>query len=90
VNGITNDSFLLPRTDFLDMLTGTKWFLTLDLKSGYWYVTLHLSNKENTLLSAEHELCQFIVTLVGLFCASAMLEHLMESILRDHRPDVAG
>jgi hypothetical protein len=49
LNDVTRkDCLPLPRIDnTLNMLAAAKWFSTLDLKSGYWQVDLHL-DKEKT------------------------------------------
>ena len=43
VNAVTRkDSFLIPSvSDTLDALNGTKYFSTLDLKSGYWQIEMY-------------------------------------------------
>jgi hypothetical protein len=50
LNSVTGkDSFPLPWIDdTLDMLARATWFSTLDLKSSYWQVDLHLDDKEKT------------------------------------------
>ena len=50
VNKVTHkDSYPLPRIDdTIDALAESKWFSTLDLKSGYWQVQLSEQAKEKT------------------------------------------
>ncbi|GBO17651.1 Transposon Ty3-I Gag-Pol polyprotein [Araneus ventricosus] len=50
LNDITiKNSSPLPRIDdTLDALTGSQWFSTLDLKSGYWHVDIQPEDKEKT------------------------------------------
>jgi hypothetical protein len=82
LNDIPKDCFLLPRiNDTLDTLAGGKWFLTLDLNSGYWQMALYPSDKENTVLSTSQGLWQFTVMPFGLCSAPEMIEQLMESVL---------
>ena len=46
------DAHLIPRLDeTFDHLSGTAWFSTLDLASGYWQVKLKDSDKEKTAFS---------------------------------------
>lgn len=51
LNDITKiDCFSLQRIDTLDTLARSKWFSTMDLKSGCEQAALHPSDKERTIL----------------------------------------
>ena len=50
INAVTvKDAYPLPRNDdTLDSLSGSHWFPTLDLASGYWQVELDEITKEKS------------------------------------------
>ena len=54
------DTFPLPRIDdLLDQLGKSKYFSTLDLKSGYWQIKVHPSSQEKTAFTIHQGLYEF-------------------------------
>ena len=77
------DSQPLPRIDdTLDALSGSVWFSTIDLKSGFWQIAMSEKDKPKTSFSIQGSgLWQFRAMPYGLCCAPATFERLMERIL---------
>ena len=83
LNAVTKkDSYPLPRIDdAIDSLTGSQWFSSLDLRTGYWQVQLSDDAKSKTAFSTGAGLWQFKVMPFGLCNAPATFERLMERVL---------
>ena len=84
VNAVTRkDSFPMPLvSDTLDALNGTKYFSTLDLKSGYWQIEMHPESREKTAFVTHNGLYEFNVMPFGLTNSGASFQRLMGHILR--------
>ena len=84
INKITKkDSFPMPLVaDTLDALSGTQFFTTLDLKSGYWQIQLHPTAREKTAFVTHNGLYEFLVMPFGLTNSGASFQRLMGHILR--------
>ena len=84
MNHVTKkDAFPLPPiTDSLSMLTGQRWFSTLDLASGYWQVGMTKRASQRSAFATPAGLFQFRVMPFGLCNAPATFERLMSQVLR--------
>lgn len=84
LNSVTiTDSHPLPRVDdSLDALSGSHFFSTMDLSSGYWQVELHPADREKTAFSTGDGLYQFKVMPMGLKNPPPIFQRLIELVLR--------
>ena len=76
------DSYPLPHpADTLDSLSGSCWFSTMDLPSGYWQVELEPQDREKTVFSTGSALYQFKVMPMQLTNAPPTFQRFMELVL---------
>eukprot|EP00745_Piridium_sociabile_P008697 TRINITY_DN158_c0_g1_i1.p1 TRINITY_DN158_c0_g1~~TRINITY_DN158_c0_g1_i1.p1 ORF type:complete len:1374 (-),score=188.80 TRINITY_DN158_c0_g1_i1:1054-5175(-) len=83
LNEITKkNSYPLPLIDdILSLLGRSKYFTTLDLKSGYWQVRMSEADKEKTAFACHKGLFQFNVMPFGLSNAPSVFMTLMSIVL---------
>ncbi|NYT28649.1 MAG: RNA-directed DNA polymerase [Candidatus Thiodubiliella endoseptemdiera] len=90
LNAVTiNDAYPLPRIDdSFDHLSGSCWFSTLDLCSGYWQVECEGSDRHKTAFATRSGLYEFRVMPFGLKGAPATFERLLETVLAGLQWDI--
>ena len=63
---VKNKTLLLFITEIKNRLYGAKWFTTLDLKEGYYYIRIKPKNKWKTAFRIKYGLYEYLVMLFGL------------------------
>ena len=83
LNAITiTDAYPLPRVDdALDKLSGSIWFSSFDLSSGYWQVEIAPKDRSKTVFSLGNGLWQYTVMPFGLKNAPPTFQRLIELVL---------
>ena len=84
LNSLTvKDAYPIPRVDeCLDALSGSKWYSSMDLNSGFWQVGLRPEDREKSAFATSLGLFQFTVMPFGLANSPSTFERLMEDVLR--------
>ena len=70
--------------DILALLGKSKYFTSLDLKSGYWQVAMDEQDKEKTAFACHKGLFEFNVMPFGLSNAPAVFQELMSVVLQGY------
>lgn len=85
LNKVTiKDKYPLPRIpDLLRSIKDSKYFVTLDLRSGYWQIPMEEASAPLTAFRSPCGLYEFIVMPFGLTNAPATFQRAMDSLLGD-------
>ena len=76
------DSYPLPRIETcLDSLGGSKFFSSLDLRSGYWQAAIDPGSADKTAFVTRRGTFRFKVFSFGLTNAPALFQRLMDLVL---------
>ncbi|XP_077862852.1 uncharacterized protein LOC144344999 [Saccoglossus kowalevskii] len=79
------DAYALPRIEEgLDILRGSKWFSTIDLKSGYWQLAMAEEDISKTAFATPFGFYEFLSTPFGLMNVGATCQRAVERALGDY------
>lgn len=75
------DACPLPRFDeSLDQLSGSSWFSTLDLCSGYWHVEIDQEDKPKPLFGLHRDIC--LVYLDDIIVTGKKFEEILSNLMK--------
>jgi len=83
LNSVTKqDSYPLPLIDnCLNALSGSSWYSTLDLRSGYYNIPIAEENRDKSAFVTRSGCYRFTVMPFGLTCASSVFQKLIDCVL---------
>jgi len=83
LNAITyKDSYPLPLIDnCLNALSGSSWFSTLDIRSGYYNIPIAVDDRDNSAFFTRSGCFRSTVIPFGLTCAHSVFQWLMDFVL---------
>jgi len=83
LNSVTyRDSYPLPLIDnCLNALSGSSWYSTLDLRSGYYNIPIAEQDRDKSAFVARRGSFRFTVMPFGLTCAPSVFQWLVDIVL---------
>jgi len=83
LNEVTyKDSYPLPLIDnCLNALSGSSWYSTLDLRSGYYNIPIAKEDRDKSAFVTRRGCFRFTVMPFGLTCAPSVFQRLMDIVL---------
>ena len=83
MNAVTvGDAYPIPKIeDLFTYLSSARVFTTLDLASGYYQVPMSPESQQFTAFSCEYGFFEYKVMPMGLTCAGATFQRMMDKVL---------
>ena len=79
------DAYALPRIEEgMDLLQGSNWFSTIDLKSGFWQIAMREQDVPKTAFATPFGFYEHLTTPMGLMNAGATCQRAIEKALGNY------